>query len=159
MADRVAIMRSGHVEQIGTPGEVYRRPKSKFVRDFLGRVVSLRGVADGDKFLVSENGDALVATGPIAADVTSGCEVELSIRPEFVEIVAAGSDANAGNSINTVIDELLFTGERFEAHMRIGQDRVLFDLPSNREWQIGEHVRLRLPADALSVWRADEVER
>lgn len=154
MADRVAIMRFGRIEQIGTPSEVYRQPKSKFVRDFLGRVVNLRGQADGGKFRIGN--DILVAEGPVAADVTPNGQVELSIRPEFVEIVAGDNGSNANNSIDTVIDELLFTGDRFEAHMRIGQDRVLFDLPSKRDWQIGEHVRMRLPADALSVWRAED---
>jgi ABC-type Fe3+/spermidine/putrescine transport system ATPase subunit len=158
MADRIAIMRSGRIEQIGTPSEVYRQPKSRFVRDFLGRVVNLRGVAEGGRYLVGDNADAILVDGPIAPDVTRGSQIELSIRPEFVEVVGADSGSNRENSIDAVIDELLFTGDRFEANMRIGQDRVLFDLPSSRSWRIGDHVRLRLPPDALSVWRAEKSE-
>ena len=148
VADRVVLMNAGRIEQIGTPSEVYRQPKTRFVRDFLGRVVNLRGTADAGGFRLGD-GERLALGTPHA--LRPDAAAELSIRPEFVVIVPAGAPARP-NSIEAAIEDLLFTGDRFEARMRVGDDSVLFDLPSDRAWREGERVRLHLPPEALSIW-------
>ena len=149
MADRIAIMHAGRIEQIGTPSDVYRQPKTRFVRDFLGRVVNLRGTADAGGFRIAAEGNRLAVAA--THDVRPGAAAELSIRPEFVAIVPEGAP-DRPNSIDATIGDLLFTGDRFEARMQVGGDSVLFDLPSDRAWREGESVRLHLPADAVSIW-------
>jgi len=155
LADRVAIMQRGRVEQVGKPHEVYRNPTTPFVRDFLGRTISLHG------HIVERNGATAVRLGAEGAvvtvvenrsgNVTVGDRVEVSIRPEFVDLLAADQAARP-NSIEATIEALLFTGERFEARMRVGDEFILFSLPGNRDWSEGQSIRLSLPADAISVW-------
>jgi iron(III) transport system ATP-binding protein len=84
-----------------------------------------------------------------------GDPVELSLRPEYIVISAEGEAARA-NTVDGVINDLLFTGERFEARIRIGGDEILLNLPPDRAWHEGEAVRLTLPADAVSLWPCDE---
>jgi ABC-type Fe3+/spermidine/putrescine transport system ATPase subunit len=155
LADRVAIMRNGRVEQVGVPHEVYRNPATPFVRDFLGRTINLRGLvvqnAGGIAVRVGSEDDVVSVTENHASNLNVGDRVEVSIRPEFIDLLAADKNG-CPNSVRATIENLLFTGGVFEARMRIGDEFILFSLPSNRPWSEGQSVRLSLPADALSMW-------
>jgi ABC-type Fe3+/spermidine/putrescine transport system ATPase subunit len=154
VADSIAIMNSGKIEQVGKPREVYLKPRTRFVRDFLGRVVSLHGDCE------SRDGHAVVSLGDgrtklecaMANGVRSG-RVEISIRPENMNLHPA--DSAPPNSVTATIQELLFTGDQFEARIGIAGESVLIELPANREWREGESLALELPKDYLSVWPAD----
>ncbi|MFO7546070.1 MAG: ABC transporter ATP-binding protein [Trueperaceae bacterium] len=76
VADRVAVMRAGHLEQLGTPEEVYLEPRTAFVAGFLGRTNLLRGTANGDH--------ADTALGPVTLARPATGRVVLSVRPEHV---------------------------------------------------------------------------
>ena len=83
MADRVAVMNDGRVEQLASPTELYEHPASRFVADFIGSTNLLDGtVADG--------GIALATGRQVAADVTgrsAGSSVSASLRPELIRFV------------------------------------------------------------------------
>jgi len=91
MADRVAIIRAGKVEQLGTPGELYRRPRDRFVAEFLGETNFLEGEASaaGDGISVSTPAGALAAAR-FEHSPTSG-KVVCSVRPESIRLVAPGT--------------------------------------------------------------------
>ena len=160
LADRVAIMRNGHVEQVGEPYEVYRSPATPFVRDFLGRTINLRGLVvrntGGVAVCVGAEDDVVSVTESRASNLNVGDRVEVSIRPEFIELLAADKNGPP-NSVQATIENLLFTGGAFEARMRIGDEFILFSLPSNRSWSEGQSARLSLPADALSIWPEKDI--
>jgi ABC-type Fe3+/spermidine/putrescine transport system ATPase subunit len=155
LADRVAIMRDGHVEQVGEPHEVYRNPATPFVRDFLGRAIKLRGVVEqrggATAVRLGTEGEVVSVTKIHADGVNAGDKVEVSIRPEYIELLV-GDEDGPPNSLKATIKDLLFTGERYEARMQVADDVILFSLPSNRDWTEGQSLRLSLPADALSMW-------
>jgi ABC-type Fe3+/spermidine/putrescine transport system ATPase subunit len=159
VADSVAIMNGGKVEQIGTPREVYLKPRTRFVRDFLGRVVSLHGSIE------SRDGTSLVCLGDgrtkleclVTSEINSGL-VEISVRPEHTKVHAA-DNLSRPNTVPAIIEELLFTGDQFEARLGIAGESILIELPANREWREGESLALELPKDALSLWRSDKVAR
>src|SRR5207244_1944821 len=69
LSDRVAVMQSGRVEQVGAPRALYERPASAFVRDFLGQTVILRGVV---KELASET-VGVAMDGALAGTTLRGC--------------------------------------------------------------------------------------
>ena len=89
MSDRIAVMHAGRVEQVGTPEELYERPATRFVADFIGSTNLLRGVVEAD------GSDPAVApassTRAVHDALGPGSEVEISIRPESIDLVAAGS--------------------------------------------------------------------
>src|SRR5207237_7867349 len=68
LSDRVAVMNGGRVEQVGAPRELYERPASAFVRDFLGQTVILRGVV---KELASDD-VAVAMDGALAGSTLRG---------------------------------------------------------------------------------------
>lgn len=94
MSDRIAVMSMGRVVQIGTPIEVYERPRTRFVSEFLGTANILQGEVVGRP----KNGLVPVriegAAAPIEitspGDATTGTKVEVALRPERMRISAAG---------------------------------------------------------------------
>ena len=160
LSDRVAVMQGGRVEQVGAPRELYERPASAFVRDFLGQTVILRGVV---KELTSETvavamdgalaGSTLRGSPALGASLTVGIAVQLAIRPENIDVTTAG-DAGS-NTLGGTIEALLFVGDRYEARVTLGGDqRILLLLTRARTWREGQRVQLAFPPDLVSVWPA-----
>ncbi|MDX2157107.1 MAG: putative 2-aminoethylphosphonate ABC transporter ATP-binding protein [Hyphomicrobiaceae bacterium] len=92
LADRIVVMNRGEIEQVGSPGEVYTRPHSAFVADFIGtmnffdaEVVGTHQLRLGETAL--ETGDTIGAA--------KGAKVRVGIRPEELRIGDAGSGTNA----------------------------------------------------------------
>ena len=159
LSDRIAVMRQGRVEQVGSPQGLYERPASAFVRDFLGTTVILRGRVEG----VGPGGVRVAMTGALAGRTLAGrsasagalvpgAEVHVAIRPEDIEIDGACEDAGR---LSGVIDALLFVGDRYEAQVTFGgEDRIALLLPRAGAWKEGQAVSLAFPPDAVSVWPA-----
>ena len=93
MSDRIAVMHAGRVEQLGTPEELYERPTSRFVADFIGSTNLLRGSIEPDGRLRLTTGElSAVAHDGLAA----GTDVEVSVRPESIAFAPTdGADATA----------------------------------------------------------------
>jgi len=102
VADRVVLMDRGHVEQIGTPEEVYRHPATPFVYSFLGAVNFFHGRVEGEGLRV---GDDHLSHG--AGDFGQGAEVVAFARPHELDIVVDGS---AGQGIAARINRILAFG-------------------------------------------------
>ncbi|XOB97924.1 ABC transporter ATP-binding protein [Deinococcota bacterium DY0809b] len=82
-ADRIAVLREGRIEQIGSPEEVYHRPRTAFVAHFLGSTNLLSGTARGRV--------ADTPLGPVELDRAAEGRVLLSLRPEHLELGAEGA--------------------------------------------------------------------
>lgn len=112
MSDRIAVMNNGDIEQIGTPEEMYSRPKNVFVAQFIGNpsMNFLDGSYDsrGDIVTVSTNGNQFELDADLREEPTTE-EVMIGIRPEAVKLL----DGNRGD----------FSGE-LQLVERIG-DRIL----------------------------------
>jgi iron(III) transport system ATP-binding protein len=90
-SDRIAVMNTGRVEQVGTPAEVYERPATAFVAGFIGRTNLFKGRVGADGRVACEGGLALVtAAGPKHA---AGAAVTVSIRPHMIALASASAGA------------------------------------------------------------------
>ena len=158
LADRVAIMRAGKVEQIGAPIDVYRTPATRFVRDFLGKVINLHGVvrsvgANGDiavEIAGAKNGQ--IAAKAAAPGLKAGDKAEVSIRPEYAEVLRDGAANGQTNVVTGTIEDLLFTGDAFETRVRTGNETLLLQLPADGAWREGQGIALYLREDAVTAW-------
>jgi len=90
-ADRVAVMRGGQIEQVGTPEDVYYRPRTLFVAQFLGRTNLLLSDAAGT--------EAETAIGRIRLDRPSSGTVLVSLRPEHLTLEPPESDAGPHGTV------------------------------------------------------------
>ena len=92
MADSIAIMNAGRVEQLGPPEDLYERPSTAFVAGFLGVSNLLKGVASSDDTVRTQAGDVRVASGLPAA----GSEVAIGVRPEKLRLGGDGVNRLSG---------------------------------------------------------------
>jgi multiple sugar transport system ATP-binding protein len=83
LADRIVIMRSGHIEQVGTPDEVFSRPATRFVAGFIGSPpMNLHEATVSDGRLVFSGGDSLPLPGQFKSKTAAGDNVVFGIRPD-----------------------------------------------------------------------------
>lgn len=92
MSDRIAVMSQGHVQQIGTPEDIYLRPANKFVADFIGDTnfidVKVGKTSKANSSFHVSNGLELKL--PLATELSEGSEAVLNVRPENIVVGAAG---------------------------------------------------------------------
>ncbi|HWS58806.1 MAG TPA: ABC transporter ATP-binding protein [Actinotalea sp.] len=113
MADTVAVMNEGRIEQMGSPAELYELPRTAFVANFLGQSNLLRGtVLDSGKLTIGVDiGGARVRVPTPRAVSTTG-QVLVGVRPEKMHLVPADEDLPTGTNVvgpGTVTD-VSFTG-------------------------------------------------
>ncbi|HEX8687134.1 MAG TPA: ABC transporter ATP-binding protein, partial [Pyrinomonadaceae bacterium] len=109
LGDRIAVLHAGHLEQIGTPEEVYNRPETEYVATFLGAANVLLGVVAGGQRV--ELGAVTVAAGAEAARFHVGQSVKLVFRPEDVRLGRQGAlPADCKPLANCVVEEKHFVG-------------------------------------------------
>jgi spermidine/putrescine transport system ATP-binding protein len=128
MSDRIAVMNGGRVEQIGSPREIYERPETAFVADFIGSLNALDLRIDE---LVGANavmrlgqGERVVA--PVGIDRRPGETVRIAVRPERVQIEPAGSPIlDGGSRLEGTIAETVFLGMYTQFHVDTSAGRVV----------------------------------
>lgn len=101
LSDRIALMNSGRIEQVGTPDEMYVRPKSVFAARFFGETNMLEGVVSGTA--QAPVVDTVEGCFPISGGAAPvGAKVHVSIRPEAIQI-SAGAGDNQGGTVENVL--------------------------------------------------------
>ncbi len=110
MSDRIAIINEGRIDQIDTPEEIYRHPKTKFVANFIGETNLLDAIITGVEGkavkIGTEVGNALGCNDP-KKKFAMGDAVTVSVRPEDMEF---SKEPVAGFSIKAVVKEKIFVG-------------------------------------------------
>jgi iron(III) transport system ATP-binding protein len=104
ISDRVIVMNVGVIEQIGTPQEIYDRPRSRFVADFVGSANIIKGKLAGDGLFVTAGGVTLKA---VAAHKLHGKESEVAIRTAYIDLEARLGD----NHVPGTVRQRLFHGD------------------------------------------------
>lgn len=103
MADTIAVMNSGRIEQLGSPADLYERPRTAFVAGFLGVSNLLSGVVSGDDVVRLESGaDVRVAPGALRGQTG---RIAVGVRPEKIRIGEGGANALPG-----VVSEASYVG-------------------------------------------------
>ena len=156
MADTVAVMNKGLIEQLGAPMDLYEHPKTTFVANFLGQSNLIDGQvtgSDGDDLVVEVHGSRFAVSRARAAQQSGA--VWVGIRPEKVLVTRAGAEAGtdtglgAGASLLTggVITDASFIGvsTQYLARMPWGQELMVFEQNTGaRElFRVGDAVDLR----------------
>jgi spermidine/putrescine ABC transporter ATP-binding subunit len=147
LSDRIAVMNHGRVEQLGAPREIYERPATRFVADFIGASTVLRGRAvAADRVAVAAVTLRVTGARALAPDG----DVELAIRPERVRLAAGPGD----NVLDGRIETLVYQGAQMEVTVRLvdGQRVLVFVTePAPVPLAGGQALHLHLPPDAFIV--------
>jgi len=119
LADQVAVMQAGEVAQLGTPEEVFERPASPFVAEFVGRSARLLGVAEAGGVRA---GPALLR----GASPPPRGKVQAYVRPHRVRVLESGSEAD--NVLDGTVAAIDYTGEVVQVVVDTPSGRVPVDL-------------------------------
>jgi ABC-type Fe3+/spermidine/putrescine transport system ATPase subunit len=151
ISDRIAVMRAGRIEQVGTPAAIYERPVTEFVARFVGAATFLDG-----EVVESEAGRCAVRTalGVVAvsrapAGLTPGTRVRLVIRPEAARLTAGDAPDGPPGLAGKIVGAS-YTGAVVRYLVEVGGTRLAVDLhdPTHGpRYADGDRVIVRLPAD------------
>ncbi len=173
MGHRIAVMKDGKLQQVGTPLEVYERPANLFVASFIGTPpmnlvpAEIAGDAGGD---VPGGGVPAVAASGFrlqlperwrAAPASAGRKVVLGLRPESLREAGrprSGADGPTARLTGTVeFAELL--GYEVITHVRVGEDLLIAKLDPHRAPQMGDAIELLADLDGIHLFEAENEQR
>ena len=140
MSDTVVVMNQGHVQQIGSPEDIYNEPENAFVADFIGASNILDGVMLAD-YRAEFSGREFVC---VDKGFARNQPVQVVIRPEDIKVVPAGQGMLTG-----VVEDVIFKGVHFEMHVDC----------DGREWRIhstqacrqGEAIGMDIGPDEIHI--------
>ena len=159
MSDRLAVLRDGHLMQVGRPSEVYSQPANAYVAGFLGTANLYPAVVtdvDGPVTRCRVGGlDLLADTTALAVP---GAEVSVVVRPERVQVCSA-EDANvrgADNLLSGRVERLVFRGAQTQVTVHVGELTMISDVPNVHgevpEWlHEGREVGIRISPGAARL--------
>jgi putrescine transport system ATP-binding protein len=157
LAHRIAVMKDGRIEQIGSPRTVYEAPVSRFVADFLGRANVLAGRAagrDGPFLRVATGLNGLVLRALTSLDVADGTDVWVAVRPENVAFEGPGStDTGHANQAPAVVRAVAYVGGESRYELDVAGATLRANLPNRAGMggsrpEPGAAVRVSWPAEA-----------
>jgi iron(III) transport system ATP-binding protein len=158
LSDRVAVMKDGRVLQVGRPKELYERPRTRFVADFVGTNNLVPGRVSGRagaELMV----DTAVGTLRAVSDVPVGERCVLAIRPENVA-VDAGAGSGAGNVVRGRVSFVSYLGSALRYDVEAGSGQVLKadirDPWHHEPLSIGREVAVSFPASVTLAVAEDD---
>jgi iron(III) transport system ATP-binding protein len=159
LSHEIAVMNEGEIVQIGSPRDIYERPRTKFVADFIGTTNFIDGTVQG-----SDGQDGLIrldtplgalrvrADGPFAANES----VAVSVRPENIDVSEIAPETSDNRNIYTgTIYERAFLGECVDLQIKVGEQLLLVRAHSSIRTPVGHQVHVVMnPQDCFVVGKA-----
>jgi len=157
------VMNDGVIDQVGTPTEIYREPKTLFVANFIGTMNHVNG------HVVSSE-SARIGSLELACrkhDLAPGKPVVISIRPEDIVPIDKIGDrgVQSGNCFNGMVEDMEFLGSFWRIHLggnQLGDSRLIVDLSVNAITRmnpsVGKKMSIELPSDRLYVFKRGPVQ-
>jgi ABC-type Fe3+/spermidine/putrescine transport system ATPase subunit len=158
LSDRIAVMHGGELAQLGAPREVYMRPASKTVADFMGLVNLLPGQvieAAGDRGMVAVGGGHPIEVA-LPPGAVQGAVVEVAIRPENLRLtaLAPGASPSAGTVPGKVAD-VTFLGNLIDCHVTLDDaTRVRVQAAADSVLEVGQRVGVGFESGAATAFGA-----
>jgi spermidine/putrescine ABC transporter ATP-binding subunit len=159
ISDRVAVMNQGRILQVGTPQDIYFRPKNIFVATFIGKSTLLQGKVvkkDADRVVVDVGGEARIA-GKLASDsgIKEGDDAVLVIKPEDFTVDPPGEPYNA---IEGVVEFSMFLGSFTQLRMSVANQNLKVFIDPKKEVKPGSKFVIYVKIDDVLVFpRSEEV--
>jgi len=138
MADRVAVLNKGRIEQLGTPEDIYQQPQTPFVADFMG----------ADNCVIYQASTPSLQLNLPNTATTQG--LALYFRSSAAELRALPSKNETGLTLSGVVEQTAFLGQQYRHTVRSGE--LILQADSRQCWPITSNVSLHVPPHALHVF-------
>jgi iron(III) transport system ATP-binding protein len=148
LSHSIAVMSEGRIQQIGSPREIYDRPRNRFVADFVGTTNFIDGEILAGGRVRTGIGDLEIAAGE---ELREGDHVVLSVRPEDVELSEArpeGQNVREGR-----VDQKVFLGEYNDFQVKLGERVLLSRCHPSLRTRVGEPIFVRLRAEKCVAFK------
>jgi spermidine/putrescine ABC transporter ATP-binding subunit len=153
MSDRIAVMDNARIAQLGTPAEIYEKPRTAFIARFIGESNFLRG-----QFSPEAGGRLISADGQhisLRSEEAAPRQAEVALRPEWAEVVDPGQGPATHNRASGTLSDVIYLGETLHLHIQtpswgrisvVSPNRGQIDRPL--PWQRGSAVDVIWPPSA-----------
>lgn len=156
MSDRIAVMNAGRIEQLGAGCDLYERPRTRFIAQFLGSCnileAAVQGRTGGRLEVRTKFGNLEMDLGPSARPLSPGDACTLAVRPEKVALRVDRNPHNA-NCFPARVAELIYTGSETQYHLEAAGGMlkawVLNTRVGHQGLHAGEEIQVQLRSDAL----------
>jgi ABC-type Fe3+/spermidine/putrescine transport system ATPase subunit len=159
ISDRICIMQSGRVVQSGTPEEIYCRPATRFVAEFIGMANVLPAVVASieNRWVVArlEDGQTIHAAGSNVV-CRAGEQVDLCIRSECAELLPQTVEAQPSNGFQGRIVQRAYLGGTVEYRLAAGPNLLRINVSPSIDFEVGEAVWIQVPPADVLVVRANQ---
>ncbi len=150
IADRIVVMNNGRIDQVGTPIEIYRHPRSRFVADFIGRAnfVNAEVKAQENNKLVLDMLGCTLTVPAAEKTYATGTQVTVVVRPEMMQINAANAH------VDCIVERASYLGDVVEYVVAVGKQKLSLVENDPRRTIIhhqGETVQVGFLQDCLYV--------
>jgi multiple sugar transport system ATP-binding protein len=152
MGDRIAVMRDGLLQQVGTPQDLYDHPSNVFVAGFIGSPAmnfATASINDGGLTMGSQKLGMSGRLSELIRGRAQGSSVLLGFRPEHLDLVEAGETALR---IPAKVDVVEYLGNEELLHAQIEGAEIVALVPSDRQVTAGAQVEFTVPADKLQIF-------
>jgi iron(III) transport system ATP-binding protein len=156
LADRIIVMNRGRIEQVGSPADIYERPRSRFVSEFVGSINVLHGVitaVSDARLTLLHAGVEIQCVVPAEGVFANGDQVMISVRPEKLSLVRARSvDNGQANYWEGRVASAQYYGDHREYEIDIRDERLKVMTPSEITVDEGERIIVACdPAEMVVV--------
>jgi iron(III) transport system ATP-binding protein len=125
ISDRIAVMQSGRLEQVGAPESIYRTPASAFVAEFMGTTNLLTGTVagrDGERVRIRVGAQEFAAHSP---DAAPGAGITFSLRPEMLRLMAGATPPPGWAAVTASVARVEFLGVLTRLNLRLADGAPL----------------------------------
>ena len=144
MSDKIVVMSEGHIQQIGTPEDIYNEPKNAFVADFIGESNIFSGIMTGKCRARFCGGEF-----ECVDDVPEGTHITAVVRPEDVQITKPEDGMIQGTVISVI-----FKGIHYEITVQSGKNEMV--IQSVKAAKVGERVGMAVEPDGIHIMIAED---
>ena len=158
VSDRIAVMKAGVIQHVGTPKSIYQRPANLFVATFIGRSNVIKGklVVDGGKTYLETLSGYRAEIHTVRPEQQKEQEITLSVRPEEFLL-----DRDSTEGISAIVDDCVFLGlnTHYFVHLSSGEEvEIIQESSIDSIIEPGSEINLKINTDKVNLFTADGEE-
>lgn len=149
LADRIAIMNNGVIEQVDTPAAIYSSPRTEFVAKFLGKINQFSGevrVENGKKMICTE---FMTLPLPEGGEYSAGDKVNLYVRLEDMSL--ADPSQTGDDIIEATVTQCIFMGSCCQIGAMVGGKEMFFETANTARLTPGDRIKIEIDKDKIIV--------
>ena len=147
LGDRICVMNEGEIQHVGTPEEIYARPPTHFVAEFVGEMNFIKGKVTGPGKVDSPLGERSFVLPP---NSQVGSAVTLAVRPQHLGLTQ-NPDQNAGSPTGTIKSKT-YLGDAVLFEVELPGVTLVVKLPGESVFAVGQRATVDLPADHWHIY-------